>query len=55
MLKELYDMPVGTLGCEAVGEVDDDDVEDILVAPAGDQGAFTSAAGGGAGFSGPRV
>jgi hypothetical protein len=33
MLKKMYDMPPGTLGFEAVGEVDDDDVEDVL-APA---------------------
>jgi hypothetical protein len=33
MLKKLRDMPAGTLGFEAVGEVDDDDVEDVL-APA---------------------
>ena len=33
MLKEIYDMPAGTLGFEAVGEVDDDDVEKVL-APA---------------------
>jgi hypothetical protein len=33
MLKKIYDMPAGTLGFEAVGEVDDDDVEDVL-APA---------------------
>lgn len=31
MLKQIDDMPVGTLGFEAVGEVDDDDVEDVLV------------------------
>jgi hypothetical protein len=30
MLKEIYDMPVGTLGFEAVGDVDDDDVENVL-------------------------
>jgi hypothetical protein len=33
MLKRIYDMPAGTLGFEAVGEVDDDDVEKVL-APA---------------------
>ena len=33
MLKRIYDMPAGTLGFEAVGEVDDDDIEDVL-APA---------------------
>ena len=33
MLKKVYDMPAGTLGFEAVGEVDDDDVENVL-APA---------------------
>lgn len=33
MLKKMYDMPPGTLGFEAVGEVDDDDVEKVL-APA---------------------
>jgi hypothetical protein len=27
MLKRMRDMPAGTLGLEAVGEVDDDDVE----------------------------
>jgi hypothetical protein len=31
MLKKIYDMPAGTLGFEAVGEVDDDDVEKVLV------------------------
>ncbi len=31
MLKRMRDMPPGTLGFEAVGEVDDDDVEDVLV------------------------
>jgi hypothetical protein len=31
MLKKMYDMPAGTLGFEAIGEVDDDDVEDVLV------------------------
>ncbi len=30
MLKRIYDMPVGTLGFEAVGEVEDDDVENVL-------------------------
>jgi hypothetical protein len=30
MLKKIYDMPAGTLGFEAVGEVDDDDVEKVL-------------------------
>ena len=30
MLKRIYDMPAGTLGFEAVGEVDDDDVEKVL-------------------------
>ncbi len=33
MLKKIYDMPAGTLGFEAVGEVEDDDVEHVL-APA---------------------
>ena len=33
MLRKIYDMPAGTLGFEAVGDVDDDDVEDVL-APA---------------------
>ena len=33
MLKKIYNMPAGTLGFEAVGEVDDDDVEKVL-APA---------------------
>jgi hypothetical protein len=33
VLKRIYDMPAGTLGFEAVGEVEDDDVEPIL-APA---------------------
>jgi len=33
MLKKIYDMPAGTLGFEAVGRVEDDDVEDVL-APA---------------------
>lgn len=33
MLKKIHDMPAGTLGFEAVGEVDDDDVETVL-APA---------------------
>jgi stage II sporulation SpoAA-like protein len=33
MLKRISHMPVGTLGFEAVGEVDDDDVEKVL-APA---------------------
>jgi hypothetical protein len=31
MLKKIYDMPAGTLGFEAVGEVEDDDVEHVLV------------------------
>jgi hypothetical protein len=31
VLKRMRDMPAGTLGFEAVGEVDDDDVEDVLV------------------------
>jgi hypothetical protein len=31
MLKMVRDMPAGTLGIEAVGEVDDDDVEDVLI------------------------
>jgi hypothetical protein len=31
LLKKIYDMPAGTLGFEAVGEVDDDDVEKVLV------------------------
>jgi len=30
-VKKIYDMPAGTLGFEAVGEVDDDDVEKVLV------------------------
>ena len=30
MLKGIIHMPAGTLGFEAVGEVDDDDVEEIL-------------------------
>ena len=30
MLKKMHDMPAGTLGFEAVGEVDDDDIEDVL-------------------------
>jgi hypothetical protein len=30
MLKKIRDMPAGTLGFEAVGEVDDDDVEKVL-------------------------
>jgi len=33
MLKKMHDMPAGTLGFEAVGEVDDDDVEDVLARP----------------------
>ena len=33
MLRKIYDMPAGTLGFEAVGEVEDDDVEHVL-APA---------------------
>jgi hypothetical protein len=33
MLKKIYNMPAGTLGFEAVGEVNDDDVEKVL-APA---------------------
>jgi hypothetical protein len=33
MLKEIRHMPAGTLGFEAVGDVDDDDVEEVL-APA---------------------
>jgi hypothetical protein len=33
MLKKMRDMPAGTLGFEAVGEVDEDDVEHVL-APA---------------------
>jgi len=31
MLKRIYDMPPGTLGFEAIGEVEDDDVEEVLV------------------------
>ena len=31
MLTRIHDMPAGTLGFEAVGEVDDDDVEKVLV------------------------
>ena len=30
MLKQMLDMPAGTLGFEAVGEVDDDDFEDTV-------------------------
>jgi len=30
MLKKIYNMPAGTLGFEAIGEVDDDDVEKVL-------------------------
>ena len=30
MLRPIQDMPVGTLGFEAVGEVDDDDWEDVV-------------------------
>jgi SpoIIAA-like len=30
MLKQMPDMPAGTLGFEAVGEVDDDDFEDTV-------------------------
>ena len=30
MLKRIYDMPAGTLGFEAVGEVDDDEIEKVL-------------------------
>lgn len=33
MLNKIHDMPAGTLGFEAIGEVDDDDVENVL-APA---------------------
>jgi hypothetical protein len=33
MLTKIHDMPAGTLGFEAVGEVEDDDVEHVL-APA---------------------
>ncbi len=33
MFKQMSDMPPGTLGFEAVGEIDDDDFEDV-VAPA---------------------
>jgi hypothetical protein len=31
MLKQIYDMPAGTIGFEAVGEVEDDDVEKVVV------------------------
>ena len=31
MLTRIHDMPAGTLGFEAVGEVDDDDIEDVLL------------------------
>lgn len=31
MLKQLHDVPPGTLGFEAVGEVEDDDVEEVLL------------------------
>jgi hypothetical protein len=31
MLKRIYDVPTGTLGFSATGEVDDDDVEKVLV------------------------
>lgn len=37
MLKKITDMPAGTLGFEAVGDVDDDDIEKVLV-PALSQG-----------------
>jgi hypothetical protein len=30
VLERIHDMPAGTLGFEAVGEVDDDDVEKVL-------------------------
>jgi uncharacterized protein YdhG (YjbR/CyaY superfamily) len=30
MLKRIYDMPAGTLGFAAAGEVEDDDVEKVL-------------------------
>jgi hypothetical protein len=30
MLRKIYDMPAGTLGFEAVGEVEDDDIEKVL-------------------------
>src|SRR6476659_9171561 len=30
MLKRMYDMPVGTIGFEAHGDVDDDDFEDVV-------------------------
>ena len=30
MLKKMRDMPTGTIGFEAVGEVDDDDIENVL-------------------------
>jgi hypothetical protein len=33
MLKKMHDMPAGTLGFEAVGEVDEDDVDDVLARP----------------------
>jgi hypothetical protein len=30
MLRPMNDMPAGTIGFEAVGEVDDDDWEDVV-------------------------
>ncbi len=30
MLRPIPDMPVGTLGFEAIGEIDDDDFEDVV-------------------------
>jgi hypothetical protein len=30
MLRKIHDMPAGTLGFEAVGEVDDDEIEKVL-------------------------
>ena len=30
MFKQIFDMPPGTVGFEAVGEIDDDDFEDVV-------------------------
>ena len=30
MFKQMFDMPPGTVGFEAVGEIDDDDFEDVV-------------------------
>ena len=30
MFKQMFDMPPGTIGFEAVGEIDDDDFEDVV-------------------------